>query len=140
MLRINHSISISDSEYQLTAIRSQGPGGQNVNKVATAIQLRFDIKASSLSDFIKHRLLNSSDHRITKDGTVVIKSQGTRSQEANKEQALARLKELILSATKIQKRRLATKPTKNSQKRRLDSKIKRGQRKSLRRKVNSSSE
>lgn len=140
MLRINHHISIPDNEIQISAVRSQGAGGQNVNKVATAIHLRFDINASSLPERVKRRLLSSNDQRITKDGIVVIKAQNTRSQESNKEQALARLRDLILNATFIRKNRIATKPTKNSQKKRLDQKVKHGKRKVLRKKVNSFSE
>ena len=140
MLRINHQVNIPDTEIQISAIRSQGAGGQNVNKVATAIHLRFDINSSSLSEMIKHRLLMLTDHRITKDGVIIIKSQSTRSQEANKEQALMRLREIIFSATLQRKKRIATKPSKNSQRKRLDKKNKHGKRKMLRQKVSSCSD
>ncbi len=132
MLRINDHVSLPDEELEMSAIRAQGAGGQNVNKVSSAIHLRFDILASSLPEFYKSRLLELKDKRITKDGILIIKAQQFRTQEQNKEDALARLQELILAATVIQKTRRPTKPTKGSQKRRLDGKTKRGQIKSLR--------
>ena len=135
MLIISNTVTIDEWELDFSAIRSQGAGGQNVNKVATAIHLRFDINRSKLPDFYKQRLLNLNDSRITKEGVIVIKSQSHRTQEMNKEDALNRLKELIINATQIQKKRRATKPSKNSQRKRMDSKTKRGQTKALRKNV-----
>jgi ribosome-associated protein len=135
MLQISHKIIIPDSELEISAIRSQGAGGQNVNKVATAIHLRFDIEASSLPAFYKQQLLKLNDRRITQEGVIVIKAQEHRSQEQNREEALERLKELIKSAVVLKRKRKSTKPTRSSQKKRLDSKTKRGQIKSTRRQV-----
>ncbi|BCL33662.1 alternative ribosome rescue aminoacyl-tRNA hydrolase ArfB [Nostoc sp. MS1] len=135
MLQIKNKIIIPDSELEISAIRSQGAGGQNVNKVATAIHLRFDIKASSLPSFYKQQLLKLNDRRITQEGVVVIKAQEHRSQDKNREEALQRLKQLILSAVELPEIRKPTKPTRSSQKKRLDSKTKRGQIKSIRRQV-----
>ena len=123
---------ISPEEIELTAIRSQGPGGQNVNKVASAIQLRFDIHASSLPVEIKERLLSLRDHRITQSGWVVIKSQEHRSQDMNRMAALLRLHDLLALAVVVQKKRKATRPTHSSQLKRVESKVKRGQTKALR--------
>ena len=135
MLRISHHVCIPDHEIEINAIRAQGAGGQNVNKVSSAIHLRFDIRASSLPDFYKQRLLAMQDQRISKDGIVILKAQRSRSQEANREEALDRLRSLIRSATVIRKKRKATKPTRGSQQKRMDSKTRRGRIKNLRGKV-----
>ena len=134
MIKISHNVWLADSELEFTAVRSQGAGGQNVNKVSSAIHLRFDIKASSLPEFYKTRLLELKDKRITKDGVIVIKAQEFREQVLNRNSALERLVELIKSVTVVQRKRIATKPTKGSQKRRLEGKSKRSKVKSQREK------
>jgi len=135
VLKISLNVSIPDDEMELSAIRAQGSGGQNVNKVSSAIHLRFDIKASTLPEFYKQQLLALRDRRITKDGVIIIKAQQYRTQEKNREDALLRLQELVKSAAVVQKARRATKPTKGSQKRRVDSKTQRGKTKALRGRV-----
>jgi len=135
MLTLSSNVSLDESELEITAVRSQGAGGQNVNKVSSAIHLRFDIKASSLPDFYKDRLLALKDKRVTKDGVLIIKSQQFRTQEKNRASALMRLVELIKSAVIVQKVRRATKPTKNSKLRRLAGKSHRSNVKALRGKV-----
>jgi len=122
MLPINRHLSIPLREIDFSAIRSQGAGGQNVNKVSSAIHLRFDIKASSLPGMVKERLLKTPDSRITAEGIVVIKAQNHRTQELNRQEALDRLKQLVEAACRVPKRRVATKPTKGSVKRRLETK------------------
>jgi len=133
MLYISSHITIPDAEIDIHAMRAQGAGGQNVNKVSSAIHLQFDVAASSLPPFYKEELLKLKDHRISEEGVVTIKAQQYRSQEQNREDALARLRELIQSVAIPRRKRRATKPTKGSKERRLESKTKRGKLKTLRR-------
>ena len=126
MIFISNTISLNDSEVEISAIRAQGAGGQNVNKVSSAIHLRFDIHASSLSDVIKQRLLDSKDSRITKEGVLIIKAQQFRTQERNRIDALERLQSFIIQATHVTKTRKATKPSRNAKRKRGKTKALRG--------------
>lgn len=135
VIRISNSVALNEEELEFSAIRSQGAGGQNVNKVSSAIHLRFDIANSSLPDLYKQRLMELKDSRISKEGVLVIKAQRFRSQEKNKADAIARFQEIVQRAMTVKKVRRATKPTKTSQQKRMDSKTRRGKTKAMRGKV-----
>jgi ribosome-associated protein len=131
-LKISSHVSLPENEIEISAVRARGPGGQNVNKVASAVHLRFDIRASSLPDYYKSRLLKLEDRRITRDGVIIIKAQRYRSQEKNREDALQRLRELIKKAAANRRQRIPTRPPKSADTRRLAEKTRRSKLKARR--------
>ncbi|MBT8063054.1 MAG: aminoacyl-tRNA hydrolase [Xanthomonadales bacterium] len=137
MIKVNRNISIPEKEIELSAVRASGPGGQNVNKVASAIHLRFDVSNSSLPDYVKARILKLRDRRLSRDGVIIIKAQRYREQEKNRKDALHRLEGLVRKALQKKRKRLPTKPSRTAKRKRTDLKVRRGKVKKLRGKIRS---